>query len=110
MRYQYRTLVFRRLIVNFAKQGGNAPFIDQCWGNGESRKDNKKWPRTPTFLAPECRFRFTGRAILLAPWRRDSYGERPPMRALTIGWITSREPLPPGDRAPAVAPGTGLGA
>lgn len=87
-----RTLVFWRLVVTTCKQAAEAPIVDECWGQGESRKDIKRWPRMPTWLAPECRFTFHGFAVLLTPWRRNEYG-RLPGRALVVGWMGEREPL-----------------
>ena len=58
---------FGRLILTTCLQSA-APVFDRCWAT--DREGN----------------RYEGVAVLLTPWRRDSYGERPLMRAIVLGW------------------------
>ena len=90
-RYPNRALAFRRLIVTTTRQGASAPVIDRCWGGGESRQDDPRWPRLPGWLAPECEFRYSGFAIRLAFWRRDRWDGPPLGLALVVGWVTERK-------------------
>ena len=95
--YPHPTIRIRRLIITFANQGSRAPLVDKCWGNGASTYDKLDlpwWARQPDWLSPQEEFKYAGLAFLLTPWRRDDrVGFRKPLRALVVGWITSRSPL-----------------
>lgn len=64
----WRARRFGRLIVTVCNQGSRAPIIDHAWTTDADGH------------------RYTSKAILLTPWRKTAHGERPPMRALVIGW------------------------
>jgi hypothetical protein len=59
-----------RLVVTTCSQPAGAPFIDDAWTNDVDGRH------------------YTSKAILLTPWRRTRHGERPPMRAVVVGWRT----------------------
>jgi hypothetical protein len=58
-----------RLILTTCRQGSGSPIIDDAFTHDADGN------------------RYVSKAILLTPWRRKNrHGERPPMRALVIGW------------------------
>lgn len=69
-RYPYKGRRFWKLIFTTCKQAGRAPFIDRAWT--VDREGNS----------------YTSCAILLRPWMKNQYGERPIQRAIVIGWKT----------------------
>lgn len=83
-RYPNVGVACRRLLVTTTRFPAEHPRLDRCWGSGETREDDKRWPRVPKWMAPEGAFKFTGYAVSL---RRSS------KRALVVGWITERRPL-----------------
>ena len=66
-----KSIIIGRLLLTTCNQGAGAPIIDRC----RSRTDDGAV--------------FDGRAIHLAPWRRDRYGTRRQGLALVMGWRRS---------------------
>ena len=57
-----------RLIVTTCRQPTGAPLVDDAYVNDAEGH------------------RYTGKSILLTPWRKNEYGEHARQRALTVGW------------------------
>jgi hypothetical protein len=64
----YKGHRFGRLIVTSCRQPAGAPFIDQGFTRDADGRE------------------YASRSILLAPWKKNEYGEHAHQRALTIGW------------------------
>jgi hypothetical protein len=64
----WRVRKIGRLILTTCTQAGRAPFVDDGWTKDQEGNT------------------YASKVILLAPWRRNRHGERPPMRALVVGW------------------------
>lgn len=60
--------IIGRLCITTCNQAANAPFIDLCTANADNGRT------------------YRGRAILLAPWRRDRHHQTKPQRALVLAW------------------------
>lgn len=71
---RYRAIKLWRLIFTTCHQASGAPFADDAYTH--DREGN----------------RYTGKAFLLTPWRRNEYGEHAKQRALVIGW--QQKPVP----------------
>ena len=66
--YPHKAWTLGRLLVTTGNQAGGAPLIDRAMSSTEDGR------------------RYMGYGMLLAPWRRNRYGESLPQRMLVIGW------------------------
>jgi hypothetical protein len=84
-RYPNAAVAVRRLLLTTAKTTQpQTKRVMRCWGRGESRSDEHRWPllRMPSWISPEGEFRYSGVGVQVT--RR---------RVIVVGWITKRLPL-----------------
>jgi hypothetical protein len=64
----YRGYRFGRLLLTTCRQPTGAPFVDDSFSHDLEGNE------------------YVGKSVLLAPWRRNEYGEHARQRAFTVGW------------------------